>query len=209
MANFSIKESGSTSIRIATKSKPVKFGANPWDTWYTFILDFIGDEIKFETKDATVLSGEEGAKPIARFSVIPPEVKNTTLVIQGHSPVGIAFARTFAYLPTVFNASNSYDPDGNVTVYLWDFGDGNITETHSPVITHIYNQTGKFTVKLIVFDDDDPPNQSEETSLVIVVGLVLEYFDWSPLLYVTLTLIIIFASVEIVLKIRGRKRKPM
>ncbi|MDI6846509.1 MAG: PKD domain-containing protein [Candidatus Bathyarchaeia archaeon] len=206
MANFSVKENGNTNIRIATESKPVKFGANPWETWFTFLMDSLGNEIKFETKDATVLSGEEGAKPVAHFSVIPPEVKNSSLIIHGHSPVGIAFARTFAYLPTIFDASNSYDPDGNITVYLWNFGDGNITETYSPTITHTYDKTGTLIVELIVFDNDNPPKQSEKTSLTIVIGLVLEYFDWTPLLYITLTLIITFAGVLIIQKIRKKEK---
>jgi len=52
-----------------------------------------------------------------------------------------------------FDASSSYDPDGNITKYKWDFGDGNITEVEEPVITHTYSISGNYTVKLTVTDD--------------------------------------------------------
>ncbi len=53
----------------------------------------------------------------------------------------------------IFNASSSYDPDGNITKYKWDFGDGNITEVEEPIITHTYSISGNYTVKLTVTDD--------------------------------------------------------
>ena len=55
--------------------------------------------------------------------------------------------------PVTFDASSSYDPDGNITKYEWDFGDGNITEVEEPVITHTYSIAGNYTVKLTVTDD--------------------------------------------------------
>ena len=35
-----------------------------------------------------------------------------------------------------FNASSSYDPDGTIVSYAWDFGDGNTATTSSPTISH-------------------------------------------------------------------------
>ncbi|NWF86495.1 PKD domain-containing protein [Candidatus Bathyarchaeota archaeon] len=55
--------------------------------------------------------------------------------------------------PTTFDASASYDPDGSITQYMWDFGDTNITTVTTPIITHIYNTTGNYTVTLTVIDD--------------------------------------------------------
>ena len=54
----------------------------------------------------------------------------------------------------IFNASASYDPDGNITSYIWNFGDGNITETTEPIITHSYSSAGNYTVTLTVTDDE-------------------------------------------------------
>ncbi|HIC90874.1 MAG TPA: PKD domain-containing protein, partial [Syntrophaceae bacterium] len=53
-----------------------------------------------------------------------------------------------------FNASSSYDPDGYITNYQWDFGDGNLTTTDQPIIEHTYSSAGNYTVTLTVTDDD-------------------------------------------------------
>ena len=52
----------------------------------------------------------------------------------------------------VFNASNSYDLDGYIANYTWDFGDGNIS--YGMIVEHSYNSSGIYNVTLTVFDDD-------------------------------------------------------
>jgi len=52
----------------------------------------------------------------------------------------------------VFDASQSFDPDGNVVDYIWDFGDGNSGRGLST--THVFEREGVFTVVLTVVDDD-------------------------------------------------------
>jgi parallel beta-helix repeat protein len=52
----------------------------------------------------------------------------------------------------VFNASSSYDRDGEVVSFEWDFGDG---ETgNGMVVSHSYNSSGPYDVTLIITDDD-------------------------------------------------------
>jgi PKD repeat protein len=53
-----------------------------------------------------------------------------------------------------FNASASYDPDGCITTYSWDFDDGNVTAVSSPMVTHSYLDYGNYTVTLTVMDND-------------------------------------------------------
>jgi PKD repeat protein len=53
-----------------------------------------------------------------------------------------------------FNASASYDPDGFITNYEWDFGDGNTVSTTKKVIQHTYYPAGEYSVKLTVTDND-------------------------------------------------------
>ena len=50
-----------------------------------------------------------------------------------------------------FNATSSYDPDGEVVEYFWDFGDE--TNATSPIVTHSYLEDGEYFVKLSVYDD--------------------------------------------------------
>jgi hypothetical protein len=49
-------------------------------------------------------------------------------------------------------ATGSFDPDGTVVDYLWDFGDG-MVET-GPDVTHRFAEAGDYRVTLIVKDDD-------------------------------------------------------
>jgi PKD repeat protein len=78
----------------------------------------------------------------------------TVLIIES-SPIAI-----FVYSPDVtntgeeinFDASSSYDPDGTIMSYSWDFGDG--TTSSGATVSHSYEENGKYTVTLTVVDDD-------------------------------------------------------
>lgn len=50
-----------------------------------------------------------------------------------------------------FDGSSSYDPDGYITHYQWDFGDG--TAGSGETTTHTYSNVGTYTVTLTVTDD--------------------------------------------------------
>jgi hypothetical protein len=64
-----------------------------------------------------------------------------------------------------FNGSLSYDPDGHVVSWIWDFGDGNSGE--GEIVTHSYSNTGMYNVLLTVTDDKGAANDSEISLLVI------------------------------------------
>jgi len=51
-----------------------------------------------------------------------------------------------------FDASSSYDRDGAIVTWLWDFGDG--VEGAGEIIEHTYSEGGTFEVTLTVIDDD-------------------------------------------------------
>jgi DNA/RNA endonuclease YhcR with UshA esterase domain len=50
----------------------------------------------------------------------------------------------------VFDASDSYDPDGDNLTYLWDFGDG--IKGQEILVKHIYKKAGAYNAKLEVRD---------------------------------------------------------
>jgi len=52
----------------------------------------------------------------------------------------------------VFNASTSYDRDGEVLYYEWDFGDGTID--NGIVVSHAFNDSGEYDVILTITDDE-------------------------------------------------------
>ncbi|MCK4477127.1 PKD domain-containing protein, partial [Candidatus Bathyarchaeota archaeon] len=84
---------------------------------------------------------------------------NATIQVLNRAPVAIftESAETVYTSETIhFNASASYDPDGSIVSYFWDFGDGaNATEM---IVTHVYVNDGNYTVTLMVTDDDGAIN---------------------------------------------------
>jgi subtilase family serine protease len=71
---------------------------------------------------------------------------------------------------TCFNASESYDSDGNIVAYAWDFGDGNITTVDSPIVHHNYTKPGTYTVTLNVTDNKGSWNIATVNVQVILLG---------------------------------------
>jgi PKD repeat protein len=65
-----------------------------------------------------------------------------------------------------FNASTSYDSDGTIVKYEWDFGDGNTTNTTDPITTNSYASADNYTVTLTVTDNDGETNTT--TKLITV-----------------------------------------
>ncbi len=54
-------------------------------------------------------------------------------------------------VPVAFDGTASSDPDGTITAYNWDFGDGSTGTGATP--THTYAADGNYTVTLTVTDD--------------------------------------------------------
>ncbi len=52
----------------------------------------------------------------------------------------------------LFNASESYDPDGTIVSYYWDFGDSHNEE--GKICNHTFMKDGRYMVILTVIDDD-------------------------------------------------------
>jgi hypothetical protein len=78
-----------------------------------------------------VTQGDSNVPPVAFFTVG-----------LGVAPVGQGL---------VFNASESYDPDGSIASYSWDYGDGEVGE--GMVTLHVYDQPGAYRATVTVIDD--------------------------------------------------------
>ena len=64
-----------------------------------------------------------------------------------------------------FNANDSYDPDGTIVSYDWNFGDGT---TGSGVATsHSYSSPGNYTITLTVTDNDGATSTDNVTITVL------------------------------------------
>ncbi len=69
---------------------------------------------------------------------------------QNTKPVA-AFSSTHSDLVATFDATASADPDGTISSYAWDFGDGGVDTGSNPV--HTYATGGTYHVKLTVTDN--------------------------------------------------------
>jgi len=121
------------------------------------------------TLEWNTTEGDSGTGNVTVFSENDTDTSNVTVEETGMNTPPVA---NFTFAPdspsttdTVeFNASLSNDPDGSITDYAWDFGDGS-TGT-GETVTHSYDNPGSFNVTLRVTDDDGATNN---TNQVIVV----------------------------------------
>ena len=113
----------------------VKEGACYLHIIYSQLADSAGNPITHKTRDGNFWSTPEPSfAPYANFT---------------YSPERVFVNRT----NVVFDASASYDPDGNITLYMWDFGDGTKINTTEPTIEHTYMQRGGYLATLTVKDN--------------------------------------------------------
>lgn len=67
-----------------------------------------------------------------------------------------------------FDAGASTDNDGQITVYAWDFGDGNSEGTSGSLVGHGYTAGGDYLVRLTVTDDASATGQAESWVTVVI-----------------------------------------
>jgi PKD repeat protein len=76
-------------------------------------------------------------------------------------PVAVAVANTtsgYAPLAINFSSQGSYDPDGTIASYAWNFGDGTASNQANP--SHTYSTAGNYTATLTVTDNRGATNSS-------------------------------------------------
>lgn len=66
--------------------------------------------------------------------------------------------------PIRFDGSRSYDPDGNITSWLWDFGDN--TNANEMIVYHSFSKSGIHIVTLTVTDDAGETNNDTTTCII-------------------------------------------
>ncbi len=77
-----------------------------------------------------------------------------------------------------FSSSGSYDPDGTISDYLWDFGDGSTSTAANP--TYTYTTADTYTVTLTVTDNEGATGSAQTTATVVTTGGddILSYSDF-------------------------------
>ena len=87
--------------------------------------------------------------PVARFSYSPEVPRNGEMVR--------------------FNALDSYDPDGSIRSYRWDFDEDGFTDAYGRRVSHSFRSSGSYEVVLTVVDDDG--SKSSTRKIVRVQGV--------------------------------------
>ncbi len=90
------------------------------------------------------ITDDDGAAAAATASVTVPPPPNELPIAS--------FGSTCHDLSCTFDAGGSIDPDGTITDYAWDFGDG--ATGSGATSPHTYPAAGSYTVTLTVTDDD-------------------------------------------------------
>jgi PKD repeat protein len=156
--------------------------SHKWNSIDTYIVRILAqDENRLNSSWSLPLNvtvsqlGFEGKPPVADFSV-----SNNTSVYQA----------------IVFDAYSSYDDDGVIVTYYWDFGDGENGSGISP--SHIYQNPGEYTVTLSVIDNNG--NAFSKSRIITIASEVKEgHLDEQKILLPISLIIILIVSVVILL----------
>ncbi|MEM3342641.1 MAG: PKD domain-containing protein [Thermoplasmata archaeon] len=114
------------------------------------------------TASAYPLAGGAGASDwYPLFSQVqinrPPVANFTADITNGTAPLAVSFTST------------SYDPDGIIVSYFWNFGDGNSSTLQKP--NHTFTTPGNYTVKLTVIDNNGANSTANLTVRVLALPL--------------------------------------
>ncbi|HZR47301.1 MAG TPA: PKD domain-containing protein, partial [Candidatus Manganitrophaceae bacterium] len=96
----------------------------------------------------------------------------SSLTSSGNQPPTASFsanpASGTAPLPVSFDPSASSDPDGTITAYAWNFGDGSTGS--GATASHTYSTPGAYNATLTVTDDKGAQGSSSKTISVSAAG---------------------------------------
>jgi PKD repeat protein len=93
----------------------------------------------------------------------------TVLPVTGTPPIAVADASApttgAAPLAVSFSSVGSYDPDGTIVAYDWDFGDGTTSTVANPVKS--YANPGTYTASLVVVDNTGLSSVADTVVIVV------------------------------------------
>lgn len=93
----------------------------------------------------------------------------SVIPVSGMPPVAVADSSLptsgIAPLAVSFSSTGSYDPDGAVVSYDWDFGDGTTSTAANPVKT--YSSPGTYVASLVVTDNSGLASAADTVTIIV------------------------------------------
>jgi predicted GH43/DUF377 family glycosyl hydrolase len=194
-----------TNITMATRSGDTSIPDASWSSWSVEMWDETGSAItspnsRYIQYRATLSTTDQYVTPVLCEVNINYTLKSEPPPDQ--PPIANAGLNQVVYEGDVvqLNGSASYDPDGNITNYEWDFDandglwwdTGGTPEAMGPITTHTYGDNGDFIVTLRVTDDQNLTDT--DTCNITVLNV-------DP----TVTIESVTMNVEISLRVAGSK----
>jgi len=144
---------GETSLPNSSGCSYTDVATSPSQNQVYYVWDDIG--LNGGTWEVYCNMGETGPPPPP-----PPPPTGEPVALFSYSP-----ASGSPPLTVTFDGSSSYDQDGTITAYSWNFGDG--SSGSGRVVTHTYNSGGSFTARLTVTDNEGKTGSASHTVNVI------------------------------------------
>jgi hypothetical protein len=111
-------------------------------------------------------------KPLETKYIIPGEAATLKLIVNKPPEASFTFSPTNPVIgESIQFIDTSNDIDGQVIMWIWDFGDGTTSTEKNP--THIYHVEGTYTVSLTVTDNNNAKSAFVQTIKVAKVITVI------------------------------------
>jgi len=126
--------------------------------WSLYVDDMVQGNVT-TIQSCSLYQVTDGGDLLVGWSSVTPRIidsSSTSLGIDYQydsfniSPIACMEYRNFQGNEYVFNGSGSFDPDGQVVSYQWNFGDGSSGD--GPLVSHSYLPVGNYRVWLTVTD---------------------------------------------------------
>jgi predicted secreted protein len=171
---------------ILGKQEAGKYGVVFIDTNNKIVADE-GDVLKITVKNANQILADLSYK--LTVNDITNSVANVDIKLGQVTPINQSPIASFSFSPNnpainteiTFDASSSYDPDGQIASYEWDFGDG--SKGKDKIVKHSYASDKQYSVSLKIADNE---GKSNTTSVQVTVGKTTETPDSTDLLIKTI-----------------------
>ncbi len=155
-----INLTGDPDFQLNPAAPPVPFTVTPTGLAQGIPIDYTPSDVNNHSATLQVVSNDPD-EPTVNVSLVGAGV-----VVANQPPVADPngpYTGT-AGQPVLFDGSGSFDPDGTIVSYAWDFGDGNTGTGVSP--SHTYAAVGSYTVSLTVTDDGSLTDTATTTATI-------------------------------------------